>query len=255
MVKSLKGLSVLITRPRPQALELAHQLEELGADPVLLPCIDIAEPLDWTDADRAAKDLHRYDWIVFTSVNGVEAFLERLGPVLPIARIAAVGSSTEAALRRAGWPVDLVPEKFVSDAIADLLDEVVGRRILMVRGDRARMQLPEILESRGAQVDHAVVYRIVDTHPQMLVEGLRRLASKGLPDAVTFTSPSAAQALFQAAREAGLEDWIRQTPIVCIGPVTAEVVQEVGLKPTVVAEEYTIPGLVDALSRLEALIA
>jgi len=232
-------------------VELAQQLEEAGAEAVLLPCIDIAEPLSWAGADRAIRGYQRFDWIVFTSVNGVEAFLERLGTAKPpLARVAAVGSSTAAALRRAGWPVDVVPEKFVSDEIADLLGEVSGRRVLMVRGDRARMQLPEILESRGAVVEHAVVYRIVDTHPQVLAEGLRRLVAKGLPDAVTFTSPSAASALVEAARVAGVEDWLREVPIVCIGPVTAEVVGEAGLAATVVAGEYTIAGLLAALGSL-----
>ena len=165
-------------------------------------------------------------------------------------KVAAIGSATAAALQAAGWPVDVVPERFISEEIADLLGIVTNKRILLVQGDRARPQLADILWMRGAAVEPVAVYRIEDTPRDILIDGLRQLKEKGLPDVATFTSPSAVSGLAEAAREAGLEGWIKTIPIVCIGPVTAEAVHEQGLACAAVAKEFTIPGLVEALSRV-----
>jgi len=247
MSKPLAGKRILITRPRGQASQLGDRLAELGAIPVQLPAIEIAAPLDYTDFDAALRDLKRFDWVVLTSVNGVAAVSVRMSKLgipataLSSRKLAVIGPSTAAALKASFREPDLVPHEYVSEALASTLGEVKGLSFLLLRADIARKDLAEELKRKGAAVTEVAVYRIVTE------EGSRLTESEPRPDYITLTSSASAHATLAKLREGGREEWMRKVPIACIGPITAKTVRDLGYKVAVGAEEYTIPGLVDAI--------
>ncbi len=247
MSQPLAGLRILITRPRGQASQLADKLVELGAIPVQLPAIEIAAPLDFTEFDAALRDLKRYDWVVLTSVNGVAAVSRRmqqlaLSPdLLSSRKLAVIGPSTAESLKAAFREPDLVPHEYVSEALAATLGEVKGKNFLLLRADIARKDLAEDLKKKGAKVTEVAVYRIVTEESSRLSETEPR------PNYITLTSSASAHATLAKLREAGREDWMKKVPIACIGPITAQTVRDLGYKVAVGADEYTIPGLVEAI--------
>lgn len=242
----LQGKRVLITRPEEQAEDLASQLRQLGAEPILLPTITLLPPEDWEAVDEAIRSLQQFHWVVFTSVNGVRAFIGRMHatnrPVSLLAgcRLAAIGPATARALEEACRTPDVVPEEFLSDALPDALGEVKGRRILLPRADIARKAMAEELRRRGAEVVEIAVYRV-----QQRTEA--QIASLPRPDLITLTSPSTVRSLAHMLAEAGRLDWLSAVPLICIGPITAAAVRELGYQPTRVAKEHTVQGLIQAI--------
>lgn len=242
----LAGKTVLVTRPKHQAPELIRPLEALGARAVVLPAIEIAPPEDPTPLDEALRRLDRYDWVVLTSVNGVEAVRQRMEALeLPDAllshrKLAVIGPATGAALAAAFRAPDVVPAEFVSEAIAEALGDVRGQRFLLARADIARRDLAQILAERGAIVDEVAAYRIVRA-------GDAAFLPEEAPDYITLTSSAAARGTSEALREQGKGGWMAESALVCIGPITAATVRELGHEPAVVAERYTVSGLVEAL--------
>ena len=250
--RPLFGKRVLLTRPRHQADDLAHRLEQLGAVTCNLPLVDIREPADWAPADRALANLSRYGWLVFTSANGVHALVRRLrqtgrdlralGPL----RLAAIGPATADALRGYHLEADLVPPEYRSESLAAALAErAAGQRVLLARADRGRDLLRQEL-SAVAEVDQVAVYAQVDTaepDPDLL-DSLRR----GEIDYVTLTSSSIARA-FARALDAPCRARIDagQVQLVSISPVTSAVVRELGLPVAAEAAEYTAAGVAEAL--------
>jgi uroporphyrinogen III methyltransferase/synthase len=241
--RPLFGRSVVVTRAREQASELRQRLEALGAEVIELPAIAI-EPVDF-----ALPPLDRYTWLVFTSANGVTAFLERgLTPAgldvraLAGMRIAAIGPGTAAALAERGLRADLVPERFVAESLLDAFPAPSGEgeRVLLARAERARDVLPAGLAERGYEVDVLGVYRTVAAAPDpALVDRVRR----GEVDALTFTSSSTVTNLCDLL--GGVPE---QQPLVAsIGPVTSRTAKERGLRVDIEATEHTIDGLVGAL--------
>ncbi len=246
--RPLFGRRVVVTRAREQASELRSRLESLGADVVELPAIEI-EPLD-----VAVPDLDEYAWLVFTSANGVAGFFERgLAPAgldaraLAGLRVAAIGPGTAAALAAYGVRPDLVPERFVAEALLDAFPPPAGAGgVLLARAEQARDVLPKGLEEKGYDVDVLAVYRTGPAEPDpTAVERVRR----GDVDAITFTSSSTVT---------NLCDLLGVVPdpqplVASIGPVTSKTALERGLRVDVEADEHTIDGLVaalvDALSR------
>jgi uroporphyrinogen-III synthase len=249
MALPLAHKRVLVTRPKGQAEELVLSLKALGAEPLVLPTIAILPPEDWRPVDEAIADLPRFDWVVFTSVNGVRHFvgrMETLGvPVSTLAqrKLAAIGPATARALVRVCRPPDVVPEQFLSDALPDALPCVQGLRILLPRADIARKEMARELQRRGAQVAEVAVYRVQQE------TGVDPVAISNLPtpDLITLTSPSAARSLAKMLEESGRADWLAQVPIICIGPITADAVRELGYQPARVATEHTMQGLVQAI--------
>lgn len=243
---SLHGLTVLVTRPRHQAADLVRPLEALGASALVMPAIEIVPPEDFAPFDSSLLRLAEYDWVVITSVNGVQAVAERMDALgipheeLAERRLAVVGSATVVALARAFRAPDAVPEEYVGEAIATAMGEVDDLRCLLPRADRARPDLPRILRERGAQVDEVVAYRIV-----------RAAAEEDLPGeppaAILLTSSEGVRATHAALLARERAHWFEAASLICIGPVTAETVRELGYKPSAVAKEHTIPGLVTAL--------
>jgi len=248
----LLGKRVLVTRPKGQEAELAQRLRALGAEPMLLPAIAILPPEDWSSVDEAIRQLESFDWVVFTSVNGVRSFLgrmEELGvPVSALSsrRLAAIGPATANALGTACRAPDVVPEQFLSDAVPDALGKVEGLRILLPRADIARKEMAIELRRRGAEVVEVAVYR-VQPGGEELKELLRHSPS---PDFITLTSPSAVRSLARMLEETGRSEWLAHVPLVCIGPITANAVRELGYMPAAVAREHTVEGLLQALMEI-----
>jgi uroporphyrinogen-III synthase len=252
----LAGRRIAITRPREQADALARQLEALGARVTLLAAIRIAPIEDSAPLDAAIAQLGSYDWLVFTSVNGVAAFTERLAATdhtwdeRGLAQVAAIGPATAAALERAGVPVALMPDEYVAEGILDGLGMVAGQRLLLARADIARRTLAEGLRLRGAEVDEVAAYRTIPqpVAPELIERILGDERGERV-DAITFTSSSTALGLLQGLAATGREpvEALRGVALAAIGPITAATLREHGLEPAVVAQEYTIPGLTTAL--------
>jgi uroporphyrinogen-III synthase len=256
MSGALSGKRILVTRPKRQAGELVQRIRELGGEPIVVPAISVAPPVDPEPLDDALRRLDTYDWVIFTSANGVRAAAERMAdlrralPEPTACRLGAIGPATARALADWWRPPDVVPASYISDAIADVLGDVAGLRILLPRADIARRDLPIELTRRGAVVDEVCAYRIECGETG---EELRAVlaSSPDPPDFITLTSPSAVRGIVQILQSVGREDWMRTSRLVCIGPITARAVEELGLAVARVAREYTAEGLLDALLREE----
>jgi uroporphyrinogen III methyltransferase/synthase len=253
--RPLFGKSVLVTRPKDQAGELAKRLEELGAVAYLLPAVEIQEPQDWTPMDRAIERLATFQWLVFTSVNGVHAFLHRLRNTgkdlraLGGIQIAVIGSATADALRSYHLEPDLMPDKFRSEELADALREKVrGQRVLLARADRGRDVLRSEL-SQVAEVTQVEAYRQTDAVIRDS-EPLNSLTN-GEIDYILLTSSNIARA-FAAALNDKAQEMIQttRTKIVSISPVTSAAVLDLGWSVAAEAREFTTEGIVKALLEL-----
>lgn len=252
--RPLFGRTVLITRPRHQADDLVHRIEERGGAAVLLPAVEIAEVDDWGPVDAALDRLAHFDWLVFTSSNGVEAFLGRLRHTgrdlraLGGLKLAAIGPATAEALRRYYLDADLVPEAYNSEGLAAALcRHAAGQRVLLARADRG-LDLLRVEVGAVAEVEQVTVYRQRDACFDAAV--LARLG-RGEIDFVTLTSSNIARALLAALDEAAREQ-VRQgrLRLVTISPRTSAAVAEHGLPVAAEAAEYTTDGVLAALCRL-----
>src|SRR5512135_1610959 len=243
-MNSLAGKRILVTRPRAQAAELCDKLAALGATPIVFPTIEIAPLDDYTALDRAIRQLAQYQWLIFTSVNGVKAFWDRLdvvgAGVTPTLRIAAIGPATASALQAHDVTVTLIPDEYVAEAILESIGVVRGQRILLPRADIAREMLAVELRQRGAIVDEIAAYRTLPVQPDR--KGLIELG-RGV-DAITFTSSSTVQNFVALV---GRDSIPPQALIACIGPITANTARELGLRVDIQATDYTMDGLVSAL--------
>lgn len=245
----LSGLRVLVTRTDGQSAPLIEALQAEGASIIRCPVIEI-EPLD-VDRDRLTA-LNRYDWLILTSANGVDRLFELLaGAQLefpPHIKVAVIGPETANQLRRRGVEATVVPDQFVAEALADaLLPLLTPRsRVLLARALGSRDVLPERLRAGGASVDVLETYRTVPpvALPRRLGESLQRV------DLVTFTSSSTVRHFVQAVG-ASLPPAISAA---CIGPITAQTAQELGLRVDIIAQEYTARGLVDAIVRSRSFV-
>ncbi|MDP1819834.1 MAG: uroporphyrinogen-III C-methyltransferase [Acidimicrobiales bacterium] len=245
--RALFGRRVVVTRTRGQASQLAAALHGLGADPVEVPVIEVADPIDGGAAlRRAAGALPTYDWVVVTSPNGAARLLEAVDAAghdaraFAGARVAAIGPGTAATLRAGGIRADVVPDRFVAEALLDALPRppASGGRVLLARAEVARDVLPDGLRARGWQVDVVDAYRSV---PATVSPEQR--AAVASADIVTFTSSSTVERFLDAF---GAES---VPPVVaCIGPITAGTARQRGLVVDVEAPVHTIDGLVAALA-------
>lgn len=240
MIRPLAGRRIVVTRFEPDDGPLATALRQAGAEPVVVPLIGIA-PLAKDISDSNAS-IHDFDWIAFTSANGVRIFWARLSEKERAAfrahrGIASVGPATARAVANLGATSALVAPEFVAESLADALGDVTGKSILWPRAAGARSVLSVTLRQRGAAVTDQILYDTVAlTIPEQTRESILEA------DAITFTSPSAVRAFVASF---GTD---RRLLIVCIGPVTAEAARAAGLKVTAVAGIFTLDGLVRALS-------
>jgi uroporphyrinogen-III synthase len=241
---------VLVTRPPPGGSELAAMLEAEGMAALLSPAVEVLPPNDPGPLNDVASRVARgdFDWIVFTSAEGVRSFA-RASAVLdperpPRARIAAVGAATAAAASAEGWAVDLVPDRHTSEGLLEELlrgRSLEGVRMLLPVAEQARDVLPEGLRARGAQVEVITAYRTVARAGREL-DDLRSLVQGRGVDLVTFASPSAVESFAE-----GVGDDALGIPVVAIGPVTAEAAERLGFRVVAVADPHTNAGLVRAV--------
>ena len=254
--KPLFGKRVLVTRSRTQMSVLSEMLAEEGAQPIELPTIEFSDVEDYSPLDSAIAALHTYSWVVFTSANGVEAFFSRMGVLGGDSRafggvkVAAIGPATAAALAQRGIMADFVPDKYVSEAIVQHMESVdlKGARVLLPRADIGREELAEGLARLEAQVEQVCVYRTV--MPQDSRGKAVCLLRDGNIDMVTFTSSSTVRNLLDLLD--GDRLLLQGVKIACIGPITARTAQELGLRVDIIAQEYTVPGLVRAMREYSA---
>lgn len=241
--RPLFGKKILVTRARAQASKLSSALKNLGAAVVECPTIKIVAPSDnYLAADAAIKNLRGFDWIIFTSANGVEKFFERLKvhglDARALNKVAAIGSATAEKLSNFGIIADVVPKDFVAESLAASLKEFVdGKKVLLARAEVARDVLPESLKTFGAEVTVAPIYKTeVEPPAQIDFDSL---------DLITFTSSSTVKNFVAAY---GV-DKLKKISSAAIGPITAQTLKNFDVTPAVVAEEFTIGGLVEAIKK------
>lgn len=256
--RPLFGRTVLVTRPKDQAAEFSEQLQALGARVVELPLIEIRPAPDPQTLELAAASASRFDWVVFTSVNAVDAFMHALASVsqdaraIGNARLCAVGPATAARLAHYHLLVDLVPDTFHAEGAFAALEAqgtLVGRQVLLPKGDLARDLLAERLRGAGAEVTEVVAYQTVprealrDDEPDVY-----RMLLDGVLDCVTFTSSSAVRTFMTLFGSDAALDLLRHTAVASIGPVTSDVAQGLGIEVAIQPAEFTIPALADAVA-------
>lgn len=253
--KPLFGKRILVTRAREQASAAAKLLRERGADPVLMPTIEIHPPSDPAPLVDAVSELPaRYGWVVLTSANGAEKLWDEVkrqgrdARLFGRARIAAIGPGTAAALGACGLVPDLVAKEHKGEALAAEVLAAMGEarpRVLVARAEVARDVLPDTLRAAGCVVDVVPTYK-TRSPPRVILEGLAALLEAGEVDAVTFTSSSTVDHLCDAL-EARAPELLARTCVASIGPITSATARARGLRVDVEAAAYTMPGLVEAL--------
>jgi len=254
----LSGRRILVTRAAHQAGKLSDGLRRLGAEPVEVPVLEIHPPASFTPLDSALRQFASYDWLILTSANAVHALVERAAALgisvaqLAWLKVAAVGESTAAEARKAGFKVAFVPQAYVAESLVEGLMESLqkqssGQRILLARAAVARDVIPDALRAEGVVVD--VVDAYCNVMPKAAPEQLRSAVRSGI-DAVTFTSSSSAANLAEAARAANVDWPIGRVPAVSIGPITSQTLRELGWPPAAEAEPSDISGLIAAVVRV-----
>jgi uroporphyrinogen III methyltransferase / synthase len=254
--RPLFGKRIVVTRSLEQAGELIDMLEERGAEAIPAAAIRIAPPEDPTPLDQACADAGRFDWIVFTSGNAVDSFMDRLLAKSDIrelkgVKICTIGPTTASRVARYGIRVDLTPAEFRAEAVVDALGNtgpLAGKRFLLPRADIARDLLAEELRQAGADVHDVIAYRTIPASVER--EGgpdIYRMLLDRQIDAVTFTSASTVKNFVTMLGMDQAVDLLRTTVVASIGPVTAEAAQQLDIATSVMPARYTIPDLVDAL--------
>jgi uroporphyrinogen III methyltransferase / synthase len=251
--RPLFGRKILITRAREQASDFKAELEELGAKCIEFPTIAIAPPPTWDPLDSAIRNLSQYDWAIFTSVNGVRFFIERLLAAgrdardLKGLRLAAIGPKTAQALESVLLRPDLVPSEYRAEGLLEVFSgqNVSERRFLMPRALEAREVLPEKLRQWGACVDVVPAYQTV--LPEQDALKIRELLANCEIDCLTFTSSSTVSNFFSLIANEDLRYCKEKMAVACIGPVTAQTAEKFGLHTSIMPSEYTIRGLVDSI--------
>lgn len=258
---SLRGKTVMVTRPRAQSKEITDMLERVGATVIHCPTIEIIEPDNWAPLDAAIEKIDTYDWIVFTSANGPEFFFRRLAErrkdgTESIARltVCAIGPATAKAIESAGVHVNVTAtDSKAEGALRAIIEhaggeeKILGLRLLMPRARIAREVLPSELTRLGAQVDDVETYQTVK--PDVKAGSIVRLFAEGRIDAITFTSSSTISNFAQLVGASDLPILLRGVLIACIGPVTAQTAIEYKLENIVQPESYNSTALVETMVR------
>jgi uroporphyrinogen III methyltransferase/synthase len=250
----LRGKRILVTRARRQAKPLVRAIEALGGEVIEFPTIEIRPPDSYGPLDRAIGQIKIYDWLIFTSANGVERFLARFEKLeknlahLAGIEIAAIGPETAKRLEAAGIPADLIPQRYQAEGMLETLagKTLQGKRVLIPRAAKARDILPDTLRQHGAHVDVVVAYQTV--LPQIDIQSLCRALNEDDIDMITFTSSSTVSNFAVMLGGQDLPRLLARIAIACIGPITEKTVEELGLRADVVAAEFTVPGLVSAIA-------
>ena len=254
--RPLFGKRIVVTRAQEQAPEFSRLLAAYGAEVIEAPTIQIVPPASWKGVDQAIARLADYSWLIFTSVNGVAPFMERLKlarkdvRALAHLQIGAIGPRTAEELNRYGLTPDMVPSEYQAEGLlaALAMHDLRGKKVLIPRAEVARETLPEQLRKKGATVDVIPVYRTIA--PAADLSRLREYFESGDIDAVTFTSSSTVRNFVEMI--GGIEQARRlgtKTTVACIGPITAQTAEESGLPVTIMPAENTMPALAQAIVR------
>jgi len=254
--RPLFGKKIVVTRAREQASEFLGGLALLGAECVEFPTIEVMPPKSWDALDQAIEALDSYQWLLFTSVNGVKFFLKRLQALgkdvrdLKGLKIGAIGPKTAETWSSFGIKPDLVPDEFLAEAVVECfkrLGTLKGIKVLLPRAARAREVLPAELRNMGADVDVVPAYQTIrPDHDTGLV---KEMLKNGSIDMVTFTSSSTVEnfvEMFKVESER-LQQWMTHVAVACIGPITAKTAQRKGLSVDLIPSEYTIEAFTHSI--------
>ena len=253
--RPLFGKKIIVTRSREQASDFSVLLEKYGAEPIEFPTIETVPPKDWKEIDRAIKNLPKYDWAIFTSINGVKYFIERLKKQgkdireLKGIKICAIGPATAKAIEDLGIKVDLLPKEYRAESIITGLGKtkIKGRRFLLPRALKAREVLPEEIKRLGGKVDVVTAYRTVQ--PKEKTDEIRKMLREKRVDVVTFTSSSTVENFVNMFKRNEVPGILNGTRVACIGPITKDTATKLGIKTDIMPEKYTIPALTEAIGK------
>ena len=249
--KPLEGKKIVITRAAGQASAFSRLLSAAGADVISFPAIEIAPPPRWAPVDAAIRELKSYDWLLFTSANGVTMFFDRLKALgchrrdLKGIRIGAIGPKTSSHVQALGFKVNALPDEYRAEALAEAIGSVKGLRILLARAQEAREILPRILQARGARVNVVTVYRTLKARKLPLSLKMRLI--KGDIQAVTFTSSSTVDGFMRNLTAGERRRVFRHAKAAAIGPITAATLRRYGVRPAIQAKPYTTEALTEAI--------
>ncbi len=251
--RPLLGKKIVVTRAREQASDLVARLNQLGAEVLECPTIKVIPAENTQPLEKAISRLSEYEWLIFTSVNGVKFFFNFLFAAgldvraLGHLKTAAIGPATASALSKFGIKTDIIPESYRAESILEAFarEDVIGKKILLPRAAEARPVLPVELGKAGAFVDEIITYRTCqDTQlAEVLIEDLKNNAI----DMVTFTSSSTVKNFKGLLSRDNISSLMQNVTIACIGPVTADTAIQLGFEPKIVAETFTIPGLCESI--------
>ncbi|HTM45809.1 MAG TPA: uroporphyrinogen-III C-methyltransferase [Polyangiaceae bacterium] len=251
--RPLFGKRILVPRAQEQAQFAADAIRQRAAEAVVFPVIEIHDPADPKPLQLATQNLAQYDQVLFTSANGVQRFFAELGRqhkdarALAGCKVGVIGPRTGAALRQYGVVADVIAEQFVGESLAAALLPLKPKRVLIPRALVARDELPKLLREAGAQVDVVAAYETKPVSAEKMAELIDSF-EQGSIDVALFTSSSTVSSLCDALGEKAPEI-LGHTTVACIGPITANTAQERGLRVDVLAEQYTLDGLLDALEQ------
>jgi uroporphyrinogen-III synthase len=254
----LAGTRILVGRARHQAGGLSASLRSLGASVIEIPFIEIHKPQSYAPLDDALSNIRKYDWLILTSANGVEAMWERVRKLrithrmLKHLQIAAIGPATKKAIVKHGLNVKMVPEEYVAEAVVKKLrDKVSGKRVVLIRAKVARDVIPEELRAAGAQVDVVEAYEtILPETSRVRLHTLMKNAARR-PHIVTFMSSSTAknfaELLGNGKADSASAGWLKDVQFASIGPVTSATLAELQMPAAIEAREFTVGGLIRAI--------
>ncbi len=250
-IKPLFGKKIIVTRAREQASSLVEILEEEGAHVIEFPTIEIVEPDDYSELDKAIENIKTYDWLIFTSVNGVKFFLNRLKyhkkdvRVLDGIKICAIGPKTAETFENFGIIPDFIPEKYQAEYIIEGLKKagINRKKFLLPRAKVAREILPKKIKELGGEIDVVTVYET--KMPQTKKDEIIEMLKNNEIDYITFTSSSTVKNFIEMIE--GNTNLLKNAKLVSIGPITSDTIKSYGLTPTIEAKKYTIEGLKEAI--------
>ncbi|MBI5047362.1 MAG: uroporphyrinogen-III C-methyltransferase [Deltaproteobacteria bacterium] len=277
--RPLFGKRIIVTRSREQASDFSVLLEKYGAEPIEFPTIETVPPKDWKEVDRAIKNLstphpalscsegvrmtlrspsdkgrgNYYDWAVFTSVNGVKYFIERLKKQCKDIRefkgvkICAIGPATAKAIEDLGIRVDLLPKEYRAESIIAGLgkNKIKGKRFLLPRAFKAREVLPEEIKRLGGKIDVVAAYRTIK--PKEKTDEIRRMLQEKKISVITFTSSSTVENFVSMFKKGEIPALLNDVKVACIGPITKDTATGAGIKTDIMPKKYTIPALAEAI--------
>lgn len=251
--KPLYKKQIIVTRAREQASDFACLLENQGAFPIQFPTIKTVPPDSWESLDHAIQSIDKYDWLIFTSVNGVKYFLDRLRENqkdirdLKGIKLCAIGPKTAEVIEKLGINIDFVPSEYKAEAVIEGLGskEINGKKILIPRASEAREILPKELAKMGAIVNVVEAYKTI--RPVEKTDKIRDMLKNKEISAITFTSSSTVTNFVSMFEKDEISGLVNGVAIACIGPITAKTAEKCGLKASIVPDNYTIESFTDAI--------